>query len=207
MTILTKTIRTPVKATDVTTDDGTETNVVAFEGYAAVFDNIDSGGDKIVPGAFADTLANDYPDDGADIPVYWNHKTNDPFMNLGMTTRATEDEHGLKVEGTIDTSTTTGKQVAKLLREKRVTQMSFAYDVDEGAWIDGVKNADGTYSPGYYELRKLRLFEVSICPIGMNTETEVSAKTAVLGLAPNQQPETHITVNENAKRKLRLLTL
>ena len=99
-----------------------------------MFDNIDLGGDKIIKGAFAQTLASRYPDHGAGIPVYWNHDTDDPFKNLGLTTSAIEDEHGLKVEGDIDTGTELGKQVAKLLKENRVSQMSFAYNVEAGAW-------------------------------------------------------------------------
>ena len=122
-------------------------------------------------------------------PVYWNHDVNDPFKNLGLTSHAEEDDHGLKVAGQIDTSTELGRQVAKLLKEGRVSQMSFAYDVTEGAWIDGVKRDDGAIDPGYYEIRGIDLYEVSICPIGMNQATEVSAKTAILGLAPDQQPE------------------
>ena len=43
--MLTKTIRTPVKAR--TNEDGEPTG---FTGYAAVFDNIDLGGDKIIKG-------------------------------------------------------------------------------------------------------------------------------------------------------------
>ena len=46
--MLTKTIRTPVKA--LTNEEGEPTG---FTGYAAVFDNIDLGGDKIIKGAFS----------------------------------------------------------------------------------------------------------------------------------------------------------
>lgn len=212
--ILTKTIRTPVKAKTATGETGEET--IGFEGYASVFDNIDLGGDKIVKGAFADTLKERYPDHGKGVPVYWNHETSDPFKNLGMTDTAEEDNHGLKVTGTIDTSTDVGQQVAKLLKEGRVGQMSFAYDVKEGAWVDGKRNDDGSYTPGYYELRNLDLYEVSICPIGMNQSTEVSAKTAVLGLKPDEQPakqaaEPHDATTtphlDTADRRLRLLTI
>lgn len=187
MKILTKTISTRIKAADTNTDSDSPT--VEFEGYAAIFDNVDLGGDKIVKGAFANTLAKRYPDDGAGIPVYWDHETTDPFKNLGLTNTAKEDDRGLHVTGTIDQSTDLGRQVAKLLKEGRVGQMSFAYSVNEGAWVDGKKNDDGTYQSGYYELRDLDLFEVSICPIGCNQETEVAAKKAMLGLEPHEQPE------------------
>lgn len=209
--MLTKTIRADIKAADT----GSE-NETRFEGYAAVFDNIDLGGDVIRKGAFAKALADRYSDGGAGIPVYWNHDTNDPFKNLGVTSKAYEDEHGLKVEGVIDTSTELGRQVAKLLKEGRVQQMSFAYAIEDGAWVDGAKRDDGGYEPGYYELRSLDLFEVSICPIGCNQQTEVSAKKAVLGLDADEQPTT--TTQKNtcpgasprrslAARRLQLINL
>lgn len=61
--MLTKTIRTPVKAR--TNEEGETTG---FVGYAAVFGNIDLGGDKIVKGAFAQTLASRYPDHAPESP-------------------------------------------------------------------------------------------------------------------------------------------
>ena len=59
------------------------------------------------------------------------------------------------------------------------------------------------------------MYEVSICPIGMNQATEVSAKKAILGLDPDQQSEhdEKTTVMDpaprktNATRRLRLLNL
>ena len=80
----------------------------------------------------------------------------DPFKNLGLTTNAIEDEHGLKVEGDIDVSTDIGKQVAKLLKENRVSQMSFAYNVEAGAWVDGQKNDDGTFNITKLHLMRLQ---------------------------------------------------
>ncbi|MEE0653694.1 MAG: HK97 family phage prohead protease [Bifidobacterium criceti] len=209
--MLTKTIRADIKAADT----GSE-NETRFEGYAAVFDNIDLGGDVIRKGAFAKTLSERYGESGAGIPVYWNHDVNDPFKNLGVTSKAYEDEHGLKVEGAIDTSTELGRQVAKLLKEGRVQQMSFAYDIEDAGWIDGTKGDDGGYEPGYYELRSLDLFEVSICPIGCNQQTEVSAKKAMLGLDADEQPTTQENKNtcpgafprrSLAARRLQLINL
>lgn len=150
-----------------------------FEGYAAVFGNVDLGGDMIVKGAFADTLAGRYPDGGAGIPVYWNHNTDDPFANLGVTSTAVEDDHGLLVTAEVDTSTDYGQQVAKLLRGQRVTQMSFAFNVTEGAFVESDEHGY------YYELRKLDLFEVSVVPIGMNQATEI---TSVKALMEKRQP-------------------
>jgi HK97 family phage prohead protease len=165
--VLKKTFDVAVKAA---TDEATGQTM--FTGYAAVFGNVDLGGDMIVKGAFTDTLREKYPQGGAGIPIYWNHSVSDPFANLGLTTSAVEDDHGLLVQGTVDESTDFGKRVAVLLKEGRVCQMSFAFDVKEGAFVE-------TEDGWYYELRKLDLFEVSICPIGMNQETEIVSVKAL----------------------------
>lgn len=198
-----KTFAADVKATE--SDDGSTT----FEGYAAVFGNIDLGGDKIIKGAFAETLQKRYPNDGAGIPVYWNHNTDDPFANIGMTAKAIEDDHGLKVTVLVDTSTDYGKQVAKLLKEGRVTQMSFAFDVKDGAFVDS--EDDGSF----YELRKLDLFEVSVVPIGMNQETEITSVKAVKEQEREKAPEPDekdsgeqtVAHLETAARRLRAMDL
>lgn len=184
-----------------------------FEGYAAVFGNVDLGGDKIVKGAFAETLAKRYPDGGAGIPVYWNHYLADPFANIGVTLDAKEDDHGLWVRVALDTTTSWGKQVAKLIKEGRVTQMSFSFDVQEGAFVDA---EDGSF----YELRKLDLFEVSVVPIGMNQATEIlSVKSAMEKTQADKAStppdvavdetsgEPSVARRETAARRLRATTL
>ena len=55
--------------------------------------------------------------------------------------------------------------------------MSFAYDVLEGGEAQREKpGGDGTET--VYELRKLKLYEVSVVPIGANQETEILAVKA-----------------------------
>lgn len=146
-----------------------------FTGYASVFGNIDLAGDMVIPGAFEESLK-DFSPDGAGIPLLWRHRTDDPFMNLGATVGAKEDEHGLWVDCQIDLETANGKQSHKLLKQKRVGQMSFAYDVLEGAWVDRKPEEGGSY----YELRKLAIREVSIVQFGANGETAIlTVKAAV----------------------------
>ncbi|ALE05515.1 hypothetical protein AL755_08530 [Arthrobacter sp. ERGS1:01] len=163
----TKTIEIAVKAVD----DGAEGS---FTAYASVFGNVDSYGDMVIKGAFAESLA-EYAAAEAPVPLYWRHRMDDPFMNLGAAA-GSEDDHGLLVKCQLDLDTEAGKHTHKLLKEKRVRQMSFAYDVLEGAWVDRKPEDGGSY----YELRKLRLHEVSIVPVGANQDTEILAvKTAV----------------------------
>ena len=163
--MLTKTIDVEIKAIG---DEGEG----RFQAYASTFGVVDSYGDMVIQGAFAETLG-DFGPGGADIPLYWRHRMDDPFMLIGKTLAAKEDEHGLWVDcGFL--ATNAAKQVYALLSAGLVRQMSFAYDVVEGAWVDRPV-ADGG---GYYELRKLRLHEVSVVPIGANQETEILAVKA-----------------------------
>lgn len=138
-----------------------------FAGYASVFGNIDSYGDIVVKGAFADSLK-EYGEAGAGIPSYWSHRMDDPHMNIGQTVSAVEDEHGLKVTVQLDLESPTGAYVHKLIKQGRVTQMSFAYDVLEAAEV----KVDDRWA---YELRKLKVHEVSVVPVGANQETALLA--------------------------------
>lgn len=147
-----------------------------FEAYASVFGNVDSYGDIVVPGAFADSLK-EWGDGAGTLPVLWGHNMSDPDYNIGAVLEAVEDEHGLKVTASLDLDAPKAAQVYRLLKAGRVSQMSFAYDVLDGAPVE----KDGGEA---YELRKLKLYEVSVVPIGANQETEVLAvKTAAGAVA------------------------
>lgn len=141
-----------------------------FEAIVSVFGNVDSVGDVVVPGAFADTLAA-WAAKGDPIPVLWSHDWGDPFSHLGGVVKAEERDEGLWVRGELDLDNPKAAQVYRLLKGRRVTQFSFAYDVIEGAWVD-------TEEGSFYELRKLNLFEVGPTLIGANQETELLAVKA-----------------------------
>lgn len=146
-----------------------------FIAYASVFGNKDSYGDVVQPGAFTNTLKA-WEGKGIPIPLLWGHNTADPDFNLGMVS-ASEDDHGLKVHGTLDMESPKSAQTYRLLKSGRVSQMSFAYSIVEGEWVEPV-GPDKTYKDAYYSLKELDLFEVSIVPIGANQETEILAVKA-----------------------------
>lgn len=141
-----------------------------FTAYASTFDVVDSDGDVIRKGAFADTLA-EWKSAGNVLPVLYGHDFSDPFSNIGSVTEAVEDDHGLKITAQLDLDNAKAAQVYKLLKEKRLTQMSFAFDVVEGAFVEEEQES-------FYELRKVKLYEVSVVPIGANQETEILAVKA-----------------------------
>src|SRR5699024_7330620 len=87
----------------------------------------------------------------------------------------------------IDLDSGKGAQVYRLLKGKRINQMSFAYDVLEGSQV--TKQSDNGEPTQVYELRKLRLHEVSVVPIGANDQTEILAVKAAHRLAARQRAD------------------
>ncbi|MST50578.1 HK97 family phage prohead protease [Mobiluncus holmesii] len=155
-------------------DDGLGEGI--FEAYASVFGNVDSYGDVVAKGAFANTLQK-WAESGNVIPALYGHNMGDPFYNIGAVTHAEEDEHGLKVEVQLDLENPTAVQVYKLMKGRRLSQMSFAFDV----LASGETEVDGEKAN---ELRELQLFEVSVVPVGANQETEIlSVKSQADALA------------------------
>lgn len=147
-----------------------------FRAYASVFDNTDSYGDVVRKGAFAESLA-EWRASGDPIPLLWGHNFADPDYNIGYVPTAVEDDHGLLVTGELDLESPKAAQVHRLLKSGRVRQMSFAFDVIDGGPVTIDEQT-------VWELRKLRLHEVSVVPLGANQETEVLAvKTAAQMLA------------------------
>lgn len=146
-----------------------------FEALVSVFGNKDSYGDVVMPGAFTQTLA-DWKASGDPIPVYWSHRMDDPDYNIGHVITAVETGDGLVVTAQLDLDSPKAAQVYRLLKSRRVTQFSFAYDV-----IDGVPaQRDGE---DVYELRTLKLYEIGPTPIGANPDTELLDVKTVRGKA------------------------
>jgi hypothetical protein len=143
-----------------------------FRALVSVFGNKDSYGDVVMPGAFTDTLA-DWEGRGEAIPVYFSHQMQDPAMNIGWVVEAKETAEGLEVLAELDLADDappTARYVHRLLkRPGGVREFSFAYDV-----IDGSVEKDEAGNE-YYELRKLKLYEVGPTQVGANPATELLA--------------------------------
>jgi len=141
--------------------------------YASTFDRIpDAYGDVVAPGAFAKSLA-DWQASGNPIPLLFGHRTDDPRMNLGAVIEASEDERGLRIRARFDEDNEIAQYTRKLVKEGRLTKLSFAYDTLDSEFIT---LDDGTRAN---ELKELKIYEISLVPIPANQLTEViSAKAA-----------------------------
>jgi uncharacterized protein len=139
----------------------------------SVFNNIDSVGDVVMPGAFDEDLVA-WASKGDPIPAIWSHDWRDPFSHIGTVIEATPVEKGLETLYEIDLDNPKAAQVYRLLKGRRVTQSSFAYDIVEADWATRKDEATG-HEYEVYELRKLHLIEVGPTLVGANQETELLA--------------------------------
>lgn len=132
----------------------------------------DSYGDVVAKGAFLDDLAA-WKAAGNVIPGLYGHRLDDPDFYVAEAIDTGEDDHGWWVRGRFDMDSPKGAQVYRLVKGRRLNQLSFAFDIlEEGA----VELEDGTKAN---ELRKLKVYEFSFVPVGANQDTGVVAVKAL----------------------------
>lgn len=150
-----------------TAEDDTSLKEGEFLAYPSTFTRTpDSYGDIVAKGAFADTIKT-WKESGNTLPVMYGHRMDDPDYNIAGVTDMGEDDHGWWIKGTFDMDSPKAAQVYRLLKAKRLSQLSFAFDIDDEATV---KLADGTKAN---ELRKLTVYEASFVPVGANQDTSV----------------------------------
>jgi len=159
-----------------------------FEALVSTY-SVDSIKDQVVPGAFGKTLA-DWQSSGNPIPIIWSHRHDDPFSHVGEVLQAEERAgQGLWVKGQLDMENPTGRQVYKLLKGGRVSQFSFAYDVEDSETADD----------GITQLKQLKLYEVGPTLIGMNQATrtlDVKTQPAVSTTTTTTLGNASMTITE-----------
>ena len=141
-------------------------NAGQFEGYAAVFGNVDLGGDRILPGAFQEIVRTR---DGK-VLVLNQHDRREPIGKADVE----EDNHGLHFRGELLLDDEIARKVYVRMKGGLVDGMSIGYNV-----LPGGASMDRN---GVRELSKLALYEVSVVTWGMNPEARIDgvklAKTA-----------------------------
>lgn len=131
----------------------------------------DSYGDIVATGAFLETIQ-EWKDSGNVLPGLYGHRLDDPDFYVASALEMGEDERGWWIKGEFDLESPKGQQVYRLVKGRRLNQLSFAFDVlDEGT----VTLDDGTK---VNELRRLKVYEFSFVPIGANQDTSVVAVKA-----------------------------
>lgn len=158
-------LKTEVKELNMEAD--TEQEVGFFTGYASTWD-IDYANDIVIKGAYAKTLADDYPNGGAGIPIHWQHKDGSPFDIIGETVSAVEDDKGLLITAKLDLDNEQGAKAYDLLKRGLIHQMSVGVVVEKSR----VFYDEETYERSR-ELQQVKLFEISVVQIAMNQGAEI----------------------------------
>jgi HK97 family phage prohead protease len=152
-------------------DDGLEEG--QFIVYPSTFiKEPDSYGDIVAKGAFLEDIAA-WKESGNVLPGLYGHRMDDPDYFVAGALDMGEDDHGWWVKGEFDLDSPKGPQVYRLVKGRRLNQLSFAYDtLDEKS----VTLEDGRKAN---ELQRLKVYEFSFVPIGANQDTSVVAVKAL----------------------------
>ncbi|MEC5185306.1 HK97 family phage prohead protease [Cryobacterium sp. MP_3.1] len=143
-----------------------------FEAIVSTY-SVDSYGEAVMPGAFANTLA-EWAASGDQIPCLWSHQLNDPFAHIGFVLEAKETDEGLWVKVQLDMENPTAQQTFRLLQRRAVKQFSFGFKVRRSSWGE----RDGH---SVVELHEVELLEVSPTLVGANPDTQsLGVKAAAL---------------------------
>ena len=153
-----------------------------YEAYYAVFGNVDLVKDRIVYGAFKNTLQR-WKDSGDPIPVIFSHQWDDLDSHIGEVLEAEErpagdsrlpqelkELGGLYTKFQLDLEVEGGKKMDRILGKRRIREGSFAYDIPEG----GQRKAED----GANELIELDLIEVGPTLKGANPATRLASAAA-----------------------------
>ena len=130
-----------------------------FEGYGAVFDVVDKGGDVVQKGAFLTSLS-ELSAKGRKPKMLWQHDANKP---IGVYTEVREDDHGLYVKGRLLLDTVSGQEAHSRLKAGAIDGLSIGYRTIDADPYDGVR-----------VLKEIQLWEVSLVTFPMNDQATVS---------------------------------
>jgi HK97 family phage prohead protease len=137
----------------------------AFEGYVSVFGNIDSYGEKVMPGAFANSLAR-HKREGTMPLLLWQHRSDEP---IGVWDDLSDDGKGLFGKGHLLTGVQSADEAYIRLKAGAVWGLSIGYrEVD-------VTPADGG-EPRL--LNELDLIEASVVSFPANRRAAVESVKA-----------------------------
>lgn len=155
-----------------------------FSALASVFGNVDSVGDRMIPGAFKKTLAN-MREKGKTLPVVFSHEWNDPMKYIGEADprAVVEDEKGLLVQGKLDIANgnPVADQVYKAMKNGWITGWSFGYTVAKGG--------EKLDKNGINEVSEVELIEVGPTLKGANPEAQTQSIKSLLEIETKDADE------------------
>lgn len=141
----------------------------------AVFGNVDLQGDRIASTAF-DRWLREFRAKNGVLPIVFSHEWSSAAAHVGkaLAEDVSVTREGLEVSMQFDMDTESGRHVFEMIREKRITQWSFAYEIrDERKVADGAR-----------ELLDLEVIEAGPCLLGANPMTRTVSVKALSEMSP-----------------------
>lgn len=132
-----------------------------FEGYASVFEHLDDQGDRVLKGAFIDSLKH-WWHSGQLPKMLWQH---DPTQPIGVWESLEEDGHGLRVKGRLLLDVQRGREAYALMKAVVLDSLSIGYRVLE---------ARPGFKSGERLLSKLELHEISLVTFPANDRAKIT---------------------------------
>lgn len=124
-----------------------------IEGYASVFDVVDSYKTAIKPGAFAESIASKT---AAGIKVLFQHNPNEP---IGSCLEIKEDSVGLWVKTQLILTVQRAREVYELIKAGALDSFSIGFMILEDAWDK---------ETGVIDIKKVDLWEYSVVTFPAN---------------------------------------
>ena len=149
-------------------------------GYASTFNVKDSDNETILPGAFKNTI-NQWRDQverrgSGRVKMLRDH---DVTKLIGVPTKLSEDDNGLKYEAKITQKTALGRDTLALIEDGIITEHSFGYKVY--GTTEDTKDASNTF------LTELGLWEISYVTFGSNSLTPIIDMKSVSDFAKERE--------------------
>lgn len=135
-------------------DDGT------FEGYGSIFGNVDSDGEKVLPGAFVESLAM-HRREGSRVRMLWNHNAIEP---IGVWDDLAEDAKGLWGKGQLVLEVQRAREIHALMKRGGIGGLSIGY-----------RELDTDQEGAVRLLKKLELYEISPVSFPSNRRARIEA--------------------------------
>jgi HK97 family phage prohead protease len=113
-------------------DDGT------FTGYGSVSGNVDTYGERVLPGAFAASLAK-HKREGTNVLMLWQHNPHEP---IGIWEDLAEDAKGLWGKGRLVLEVQKAREIHALMKQKAIGGLSIGYREVKVTPVDNVLNLE-----------------------------------------------------------------
>lgn len=141
-----------------------------FEGYAAVFNNVDLGDDVILPGAFTRVKSTR----GGKLKLALYHD----LTRLVGAADYTQDDHGLLLKGRVNLAVSYARDAYELMKAEILDSMSIGFNTIKESFEERAGRRVRI-------IKEAELWEASFVPFGMNPEAQILSVKSDIRLFEN----------------------